>query len=96
MSPTTESWSDGDSPVHPFSAVDFLPRPQLQAMQLYRLQNIVRWTYERVVLFRQRMQERGLTPDDIRDLRDIERLPFSNKADLHATYPFGLFACSME
>ncbi|HPZ84562.1 MAG TPA: hypothetical protein PL064_14075, partial [Thermogutta sp.] len=87
MSSNLESWSDGDSPVHPLSAVDFLPRPQLQAMQLYRLQGIVRWTYERVPLFRQRMDERGLKPKDIRELQDIEKLPFSQKADLHACYP---------
>jgi len=96
MSSNLESWSDGDSPVHPLSAVDFLPRPQLQAMQLYRLQGIVRWTYERVPLFRQRMDERGLKPKDIRELQDIEKLPFSQKADLHACYPTGLFACSMQ
>lgn len=96
MNPTLESWSDGDSPVHPLSAIDFLPLSQLRAMQLYRLQGIVRWTYQRVRLFRERMQERGLTPDDIHDLRDIAKLPFSCKADLHATYPFGLFACSMQ
>lgn len=96
MSSNLESWSDGDSPVHPLSAVDFLPRPQLQAMQLYRLQGIVRWTYERVPLFRQRMDERGLKPEDIRELQDIEKLPFSQKADLHACYPTGLFACSMQ
>ncbi|MGQ9503461.1 MAG: phenylacetate--CoA ligase family protein [Thermogutta sp.] len=96
MSPTLEAWSDGDSPVHPLSAIDFLPRSQLQEMQLYRLQTIVRWAYQRVSLFRERMQERGLTPDAIRDLHDIRKLPFSAKADLHATYPFGLFACSME
>ena len=45
---------------HPLSAPDFLPLPQLQALQLQRLKAIVQRAYDRVPLFRKRMEERGL------------------------------------
>ena len=81
---------------HPASAPDYVPGPRLQELQLARLQNIVRRAYLRVELFRQRMDERGLTPDSITCLEDIAKLPFTVKSDLRDTYPFGLFASPME
>ena len=81
---------------HPESAPDFLPTKQLRIVQLQRLQAIVRRTYERVNHFRQRMDERQLTPESIGDLSDIAKLPFTIKTDLRDTYPFGLFASPME
>jgi phenylacetate-CoA ligase len=81
---------------HPLSAPDFLPLPQLRILQLLRLQNIVQRAYERVALFRTRMEARGLTPHDLRTLDDITKLPFTVKTDLRDTYPFGLFASPMK
>jgi phenylacetate-CoA ligase len=89
-------WNDANNPVHPASAPDYLPRPQLRQMQLHRLQVIVRRAYEKVPLFRQRMDERKLSPDHIRQLEDCRHLPFSVKTDLRDTYPFGLFASPMQ
>jgi phenylacetate-CoA ligase len=87
-----EFWNDADSPVHPASAPDYLPAAQLREVQLHRMKGIVARAYERVPLFRGRMDERGLRPDDIRALEDVRRLPFTVKTDLRDTYPFGLFA----
>ncbi|HWH70858.1 MAG TPA: hypothetical protein VNT26_15830, partial [Candidatus Sulfotelmatobacter sp.] len=81
---------------HPISAPDFLPLPQLRALQLQRLQAIVQRAYDHVALFRQRMTERGLTPKDLQQLDDIAKLPFTVKTDLRDTYPFGLFASPMK
>ncbi|MGI6087585.1 MAG: phenylacetate--CoA ligase family protein [Kiritimatiellia bacterium] len=81
---------------HPASAPDFLPLPQLRNLQLRRLQAIVASTYANVPLFRQRMQERQLTPDSLHSLADITLLPFMVKADLRDNYPFGLFAVPMQ
>jgi phenylacetate-CoA ligase len=53
-------------------------------------------TAERVELFRQRMQSRKLVPADITTLDDVARLPFTTKADLRDTYPFGLFATPLR
>jgi phenylacetate-CoA ligase len=83
-------------PFHPVSAPDFLPPSQLRALQWQRLQAIVHRAYERQPLFRQRMDERGLKPADLRGLEDIRKLPFMVKTDLRDTYPFGLFASPMS
>ena len=57
---------------------------------------VVALSYENVPLFRARMKERGLTPEDILSLEDIAKLPFTVKTDLRDTYPFGLFATPMK
>ena len=81
---------------HPASAPDFVPVAQLRSLQLERLKRIVRRAFERVELFRRRMEEKRLGPDDVRSLQDLARLPFTVKTDLRDTYPFGLFASPME
>ncbi|MGQ9649888.1 MAG: phenylacetate--CoA ligase family protein [Phycisphaerae bacterium] len=91
-----EMWNDLPGGFHPASAPDFLPIPQLRDLQFRRLTAVVRRAYDHVELFRQRMQERGLTPADIRSLEDITKLPFMVKTDLRDTYPFGLFASPMQ
>jgi phenylacetate-CoA ligase len=81
---------------HPASAPDYLPESQLHALQRQRLRNVVRRAYENVELFRSRMDERGVRPDDIGDLEDIVALPFMQKTDLRDTYPYGLCASPMS
>ena len=81
---------------HPVSAPDFLPPEQLQSLQLQRLQAIVQRAYDHVALFRKRMNEAGLAPEDVRSLADITKLPFTVKTDLRDTYPFGLFASPLK
>ena len=56
----------------------------------------MRRSYEKVALFRERLDERGVTAADIRSLEDIAHLPFTVKTDLRDTYPFGLFASPMQ
>ncbi len=90
------SWNDPDGGFHPASAPDFLPRRELEQLQLGRLLSVVGLAYERVSLFRQRMEERRLTPASIRSLADLAHLPFTVKTDLRDTYPFGLFATPMS
>jgi phenylacetate-CoA ligase len=88
--------SNGAPVLEPVSAPDYLPRPVLRDLQFRRFRRIVERAYERVALTRSRMQERGLTPQSLSSLEDIARLPFTVKADLRDTYPFGLFASPME
>jgi phenylacetate-CoA ligase len=83
-------------PFHPASAMDFLPVPQLREIQLMRLRSMVQRAYERVSLFRNRMNERGLTPEHLKGLEDIQKLPFTVKTDLRDAYPFGLFASPLQ
>jgi phenylacetate-CoA ligase len=87
---------DPPAAFHPASAPDFLPRRQLEALQLSRLQAIVARAYQRVPLFKERMDTRGLGPEEVRSLGDVGLLPFTVKTDLRDTYPFGLFASPME
>ena len=68
----------------------------MRDLQLQRLKAIVQRAYDRVALFRKRMDERGLTPQDVQTLEDIAKLPFAEKTDLRDTYPFGLFASPMK
>ena len=82
--------------VHPASAMDFMPVEKLRALQLERLQKTVKHTYDNVALFRQRMDERGVKPEDVRELKDLAKLPFSVKTDLRDTYPYGLFAVPLK
>ena len=81
---------------HPASAPDYTPLPQLRDLQLKRLQAIVTRAWQQVKLFRARMDELGLAPQDIRTLEDIAKLPFTVKSDLRDSYPFGLFASPIE
>jgi phenylacetate-CoA ligase len=90
------SWNDARGGFNPVSAPDYLPLPQLRALQLQRLEAVVARAYERQALFRSRMDERGLGPARLERLEDLARLPFTAKADLRDTYPFGLFASPME
>lgn len=78
------------------SALDYLPKRQLQTLQLQRLIATVERVYAAIEMFRQRMEGRNVTPADIKSLADIRKLPFSQKADLRDAYPFGLFASPMN
>jgi phenylacetate-CoA ligase len=81
---------------HPASVPDFTPVAQLRELQLKRLQAVVTRAWQQVVLFRSRMDERGLAPQAVHSLEDIGKLPFTQKSDLRDTYPFGLFASPMK
>jgi phenylacetate-CoA ligase len=83
-------------PLHPASTMDFLPPAQLRDVQFTRLKAMVQRAYDRVSLFRKRMDERKLKPADLRSIDDIVKLPFTVKTDLRDTYPFGLFASPLQ
>ncbi len=76
--------------------IECMPREELKKMQSERLCQTVRHCYENVECFRLRMDEKGLTPDDIHGVEDIHLLPFSYKKDLRDYYPYGLFAVPMQ
>ncbi|MDP9257698.1 MAG: phenylacetate--CoA ligase, partial [Actinomycetota bacterium] len=69
-----------------------LERGQLRELQLERLSALAGYVYERVGMYRERFDEAGVRPDEIRSLDDLRRLPFTHKGDLRDHYPFGLFA----
>jgi phenylacetate-CoA ligase len=73
-----------------------IDRAALHDLQLRRLQMTVSWAYDRVTHYRARMDAAGVRPRDIKSLEDVRRLPFTDKADLRDTYPFGMFALPLD
>ncbi|WP_448315885.1 phenylacetate--CoA ligase PaaK [Streptomyces sp. CO7] len=71
-------------------------REELEALQLDRLRRTLRHAYDNVELYRKKFDDAGVTPDDCRTLGDLARFPFTTKADLRETYPFGMFAVPMS
>ena len=65
---------------------------ELQALQLGRLQTTLQRVYEHVPHYRSALDAAGVHPDDLHELADIARYPFTSKADLRQNYPFGMFA----
>jgi phenylacetate-CoA ligase len=65
---------------------------ELRSRQLSLLQSTVRRAYDNVPHYRTALDSVGFMPDDLRDLSDLGRLPFTAKKDLRDNYPFGMFA----
>ena len=76
--------------------VETMERKSLENLQLTRLQETVRRVYQNVPVYRERMQAKNLVPEDIKELADIRKLPFTEKNDLRDNYPYGLFAAPQE
>jgi len=73
-----------------------LPREALKAIQLRRLQTTIEHVYATVPFYRKKFKEAGITPNDIKTLDDLKRIPFTTKQDLRDNYPFGMFAVPMD
>jgi phenylacetate-CoA ligase len=71
-------------------------RDEIVALQTQRAAETLRHTYANVAHFRARCLAHGVHPDDFRHLEDIAKFPFTTKAALRDTYPFGLFAVPMD
>jgi phenylacetate-CoA ligase len=73
-----------------------ITRAALEDLQLDRLRTTLRVAYDNVPHYRRAFDEAGVSPDDVRELGDLARFPFTTKADLRANYPFGMFAVPRE
>jgi phenylacetate-CoA ligase len=69
---------------------------ELRAVQLGRLKTSLRHAYDNVPHYRQSFEGAGVHPDDLRDLSDLSRFPFTMKRDLRENYPFGMFAVPQD
>ena len=72
--------------------IETISREDMIALQNEKLVKQVRRVYENVPYYRAKMEEKGVTPDDIKGLEDLHKLPFLSKADLRDAYPYGLLA----
>ena len=73
-----------------------MDRESLRKIQSIRLKKTVERVYHDTPFYRKKMQELGITPDDINSIDDIVKLPFTTKYDLRDNYPFGLCAVPMS
>ena len=76
--------------------METMSRDQMRVVQSERLRDTVERVYYNIPYYRQRMQEMGLAPEDIKSVDDLKHLPFTTKSDLRDNYPFGLFAVPMS
>ena len=70
--------------------IECMPHEKIRELQNERLLKQVRHVWENVPYYRAKMQEKGITPDDIKSLDDLHKLPFLTKDDLRKAYPYGL------
>lgn len=72
--------------------IECMPRSELEVLQSERLVKIVKKVYETVPTYRDKMDAIKLKPSDIKGIKDISKLPFTEKQDLRNGYPFGMFS----
>ncbi len=69
-----------------------MPPEEMRTFQLEQLKKTVKWVYERVPFYKNKFDEKGVKPEDIKSLEDLSKFPFTVKTDLRDNYPFGLCA----
>ena len=72
--------------------METMPAEQIKALQSERLVKQVQHVYDHVEYYRKKMDEKGVSPQDIHGIEDLHKLPFLTKDDLRQAYPYGLLA----
>ena len=76
--------------------LELMERKELEELQLQRLKSVVEKVYKNVPFYEKKFKQAGITPEDIKSLKDLVKLPTTKKQDLRDNYPFGLFAVPLE
>ena len=76
--------------------IETMPYEELRQLQNERLVKQVRHVWDNVPYYRKKMEEKGVTPDDIQSIDDLYKLPFLKKDDLREAYPYGLMGKPMS
>lgn len=76
--------------------IEIASRDEIAALQLHRLKWSLRHAYDNVPHYRRSFEAAGVHPDDLGDLSDLRKFPFTVKSDLRDNYPFGMFAVPRE
>lgn len=71
--------------------IETMPREKIEELQLQRLKWLVKYCMDNIPFYNERLTKAGVTADKIKTLNDIEYIPYTTKADIRDTYPFGLF-----
>jgi phenylacetate-CoA ligase len=73
-----------------------MPREKLRALQIERLRNVIGIVSEKVPFYKDLYKKRGIKPGSIQSLDDLAKIPFTNKADMQASYPYSMFAVPLR
>lgn len=73
-----------------------MPREEIEQLQLERLQATLHRAYKNVTCYRNKFNEQGIDPDDVKSMSDLANLPFTTKEDLRLNYPYGMFAVPLR
>ena len=76
--------------------IETMPVEELKKLQSERLVKQVKHVWDNVPYYRKKMEEKGITPEDIHGIEDLHKLPFVTKDDLREAYPYGLLAMPMK
>lgn len=77
-------------------AMECMPREEMEALQLQKLQQSLKYVYERSSLYRKKYDAIGFKPEDLQQLSDLSKLPLTTKDDFREGYPFGMFVVPMD
>ena len=76
--------------------IETMPLEDMRKLQSEKLVKQVKHVYDNVPYYRDLMDKKGVSPDDIKSIDDLHKLPFLTKADLRDAYPYGLLAKPLE
>ena len=76
--------------------IETMPVEEMQKLQSEKLVKQVKHVWDNVPYYRNLMEEKGVTPDDIHGIEDLYKLPFLSKADLRDAYPYGLLGAPLK
>ena len=84
------------TPTELLDPIERASRDEITALQIQRLKTTLNHVYQNVAHYRKAFDDKGVHPDDLKELRDLAKFPFTCKKDLRDNYPFGLFAVPKE
>ena len=93
MSKRSADFSPNKKDLNP---IEIASRDEIAALQLRRMKWSLKHAYENVPHYKKSFDAAGVHPDDLKDLSDLRRFPFTAKDDLRANYPYGMFAVPMD
>jgi phenylacetate-CoA ligase len=80
------------TPTELLDPIERASRDEITALQLQRLKATLNHVYQNVPHYRKAFDAKGVHPDDLKELKDLAKFPFTTKKDLRDNYPFGMFA----
>ena len=76
--------------------IETAPREKILEIQNEKIVKQVKHVWDNVPYYRHLMEKQGVTPDDIKSVDDIKKLPFLSKADLRDSYPYGMLGADLK